>query len=413
MFGLRSPTIPIVVTGHVDHGKSTLIGRLLYETGSLPKEKIAEIKKISKSLGKDTELAFLTDQLKEERERNMTIDTTQIFFKTRARNYVIIDAPGHAELIKNMISGASQAQAAVLIIDIAEGVKDQTRRHASIIEMLGIKNVVVACNKMDLVSYDKKTFETVSAEISAFLKSLKIQPLCIIPVSAKDGDNIARRAASMGWYRGPTLIGALDALLPHPRSGRQTFRLPVQDVYKMGGEDIAVGRIASGEVSRGEEIVVHPAGSPVTVDKIKIFERDLVRARKGANIGLILRGAGGIKRGDVLATKGKGPLVSDSFRGRVFWMAEEPLLPGEEVVVRCASQEIPCRVMAIEHAIDSSTLKIVAENAGSLKQHEVGSVVFKAAHPVVTEAFSSVEELGRFTVERGENPQGAGIVTAD
>lgn len=230
---MRRETVKIVIVGHVDHGKSTLIGRLLLDTNSLPKERIAEIKKISKELGKDTELAFLTDQLKEERERGITIDTTQIFFKTRRKNFVIIDALGHLEFLKNMITGATQAEAAVLIIDAKEGIMEQTRRHLYIIQLIGIKQVIVVLNKMDLVKYNREIFNRIKQELSIFLEQMDIKTAIIIPISAKKNDNISRKSFRTNWFRGPRLLEALDSLKIEVQDIDKPLILPVQDVYKV------------------------------------------------------------------------------------------------------------------------------------------------------------------------------------
>ncbi|MFH1385226.1 MAG: GTP-binding protein, partial [Candidatus Omnitrophota bacterium] len=199
-------TLKFVIVGHVDHGKSTLIGRLLYDTNALSPEKIEEIRKTSADLGRETEFAYLLDHLEEERQQGITIDTTQVFFSTDKRRYVIIDAPGHVEFVKNMITGASQAEAAFLIVDVQQGVQEQTKRHAYILSLLGIKQVIVIINKLDLVDNDQKVFDAIQKQVRGFLNTLNIEALHYVPISAINGDNVAKRSDDIGWYDGPTVL---------------------------------------------------------------------------------------------------------------------------------------------------------------------------------------------------------------
>ena len=230
---MQKEKLKFVIVGHVDHGKSTLIGRLFFDTGSLPADKIAEIEKISKELGRDVEFAFMMDHLQEERDQGITIDTAQAFFHTDKRDYVIIDAPGHVEFTKNMITGASQAQAAILIVDAAEGVREQTRRHAYLLSMLGLTQVAVVINKMDLdsVRYSKQRFEQVVAELLEFCEPLGIKPMHIVPISAKQGENVAKKSTHMDWYIGPTVLELLDDFVVPSKPADKPMRFPIQDVY--------------------------------------------------------------------------------------------------------------------------------------------------------------------------------------
>jgi len=229
-------TLKFVIVGHVDHGKSTLIGRLLYDTGSISPDKIEEIKKTSSDLGRETEFAYLLDHLEEERQQGITIDTTQVFFKSDKREYVIIDAPGHVEFVKNMITGASQAEGALLIVDAEEGIKEQTRRHAYILSMLGLKNAVVVFNKMDLVGFDKQKFDMLKKNAQEMMKSINIEVSSCIPVSAKRGDNIVNISKDMAWYQGPTVLEALDRLekrvVKHDRSWYCRCRMYIRSIQK-------------------------------------------------------------------------------------------------------------------------------------------------------------------------------------
>ena len=258
--GTTRPQVRIVIVGHVDHGKSTLVGRLLHETGSLPEGKLEMLKAVSARRGMPFEWSFLLDALQTERDQGITIDTTQIRFRTRSRDVVLIDAPGHAEFLRNMITGASQADGAVLIIDALEGVRDQTRRHGYLLHLLGVKQVAVVVNKMDRVDFSAARFDEISDEISAHLIGLGVTPTAVIPISARDGDGVAERTPRIEWYDGPTVVEALDALEPARPLETLALRLPVQAIYKFDDRRIVAGRIESGSLAAGDEIVIMPAG---------------------------------------------------------------------------------------------------------------------------------------------------------
>lgn len=408
-------TLKIVIIGHVDHGKSTLIGRLLMDTDSIPEGKIEELERISEELGKDTELAYLVDQLKEEREQNITIDTTQIFFHTDKRNYVIIDAPGHVEFIKNMITGASLAEAAVLMCDVDEGVMEQTRRHAYLINMLGLDNIIVLFNKMDLVGYDEARYRAVKDELIGFLNTLGVTVSHTIPISAREGDNVVIRSSteskSMGWYDGPTLLEVLDSFTPEKDLTEHPLRFPVQDIYDMDGTDVIVGKVTSGTIKKGEEVTILPDKKHTKVKEIKVFMSDKESASEGENIGLVLDDPYQVKRGEVIVAKSDPVEPTDRFRASIFWMAQEPMLLNKKMTLRCATQEVECSAEKIERRLDSSTLEIIETDAKELRVNEAASVIFKTERPVVVEDFSVIEELGRFIIEQDYCLQGAGVVT--
>ncbi|HRK72236.1 MAG TPA: GTP-binding protein, partial [Micropepsaceae bacterium] len=252
--GMRD-LLRIVIVGHVDHGKSTLVGRIFYDTGSLPEGKFESIKAMSERRGMPFEWAFLMDAMQAERDQGITIDTSQIWFKSERRDYVIIDAPGHKEFLKNMITGASQADAAVLVIDAEEGVKEQSRRHGYLLHLLGVRQVAVVVNKMDLVGWSEKRFREVEAEYRAYLKGIGVEPAHVIPVSAREGANVAARAAEMPWYKGPSIVEALDGFNPVAPSKDLPLRFAVQDVYKFDERRIIAGRIESGTLKIGDRLV--------------------------------------------------------------------------------------------------------------------------------------------------------------
>jgi len=403
-------TLKFVIVGHVDHGKSTLIGRLLYDTNSLPEGKIEEIKSVCKELGKDLEFGYLMDHLQEEREQGVTIDTTQTFFKTKKRDYVIIDAPGHREFIKNMITGASQAEAAILIVDVNEGVQEQTKRHAYILGMLGLRQVIVAMNKMDLVGYEKGEFTAVKKGLLDFLSSIKIKPSYIIPISAKEGDNIAKKSGKIPWYRGVTVLEALNTFKSMGNSRNKALRFPVQDVYKFRDKKIIVGKVESGTLRKGDNILILPSGRETKVKSIEEYQKQSKKAEAGKSIGITTEDALSIERGNVIIHKDDSALITNKIKAHVFWMNKKPLHGGEKILFRCATQEVMCEVKKIIKVVDSSSFNLLGENVEKIKNMEVADIIIKTENPIVVENFNDVRELGRFILQRTDTCAG-GIIT--
>src|SRR6476661_2650265 len=259
----------IVFVGHVDHGKSTVIGRILEETGSLPEGKLEALRASCEAEGRPFEYAFVLDALAEEQQQNVTIDTTQIHFRTAKRGYVIIDAPGHEEFLKNMITGAASADAAVMVVAADEGAREQSRRHGQLLGLLGIRQVIVAVNKMDLASYAEARFREIEQEFSAFLKGLGLSARAFIPISARDGANIERKSDELAWFKGPTLLEAIDSFEEAPSSAQQPLRFPVQDVYRLGNQRIVAGRIESGTLRVGDQLLFSPRHKTARVATIE------------------------------------------------------------------------------------------------------------------------------------------------
>ncbi|UCB45918.1 MAG: GTP-binding protein [Spirochaetota bacterium] len=408
---MKRTAINIVFTGHVDHGKSTLIGRLLIDTDSLPESKIEEVTNVSKELGKEAELAYVTDYLKEEREQNITIDTTQIHFKTRKRDYIIIDAPGHIEFIKNMITGTSQAEAAVLIVDVNEGVLEQTRRHVYLLNLLGIEKIVVVINKMDLVGFIEKRYLEVKDEIMKFLDELSLKPLCVIPISAREGENITHKSRIMPWYRGPCFLKALDYIRPDKVTyDKLPLRFPVQDIYLVDGNRIIVGKVASGYLHKGQEVVVLPSGEMQRVESIKTFNKDKKKAETFESIGICLHNTASIERGSILSQRDDVPKLSNTFNATVFWMSETPWIDTKPHELQCSTQEVTCRLDSITKKMNSSTLELLNKDMDRLLRYEVGEVVIKTERPVLTESFDYRSEFGRFVVKDEGYVVGVGII---
>lgn len=403
--------LQFVIVGHVDHGKSTLIGRLFYDTQSLPEEKLAEITKASAQLGRPVEFGFVMDHLREERDQGITIDTSQAFFKSDKRKYVIIDAPGHVEFVKNMITGASQAEAAVLIVDATEGVQQQTRRHAYILSLLGIQQVVAVINKMDLVSYSKDTYESIKQDLWGILASLHLSPKFFIPISASQGDCVATKSTAMTWYTGPTVLESLDTLSKKISADEHPFMMPVQDVYKSGSKRIYVGRVAAGTVTAGMAVKCIPEGQATTVKSIEKFLEEPTRATAGESIGITTGDAIFAERGHIICTDGHEPHLTTTFQANVFWMSKQPFEIGERLTLRCSTQEVAATIEKIVRRIDSATLETIQTDAKKLKNLEVGEVVIVAEKPVSVTVFTDVEELGRFVLVRDNDVCAGGIVT--
>jgi len=408
--GTTRPQVRIVIVGHVDHGKSTLVGRLLHETGSLPEGKLEMLKAVSARRGMPFEWSFLLDALQTERDQGITIDTTQIRFRTNARDVVLIDAPGHAEFLRNMITGASQADGAVLIIDALEGVRDQTRRHGYLLHLLGIKQVVVVVNKMDRVDFAASRFTEISDEISAHLTGLGVNPAAIIPISARDGDGVKIHTPRIGWYRGPTVVEALDALEPARPLEALPLRLPVQAIYKFDDRRIVAGRIESGSLSAGDEIVIMPAGKIAKIKTVESWPVTPLTARQGAgrSVGITLDRELFVERGDVIAHVGQSPSDTRRLRARIFWLHDKPLAVGSAILVRLGTREARAVVVAIDKAVDPGELSSV-ENAAIGRNH-VGEIDISLAQPIAADAYANNPRLGRLVIELNGRIAGGGLV---
>src|SRR6266404_3386252 len=393
------PLVRIVIVGHVDHGKSTLIGRLLSETGSLPDGKLDELKAVSTRRGMPFEWSFLLDALQTERDQGITIDTSQIRFRTRSRDVVLIDAPGHAEFLRNMITGASQADGAVLIIDALEGVRDQTRRHGYLLHLLGIKQVAVVVNKMDRVDFAASRFNEISDEISAHLTGLGVTPTAVIPISARDGDGVSEHTPRIAWYHGPSVVEALDALEPARPLEQLALRLPVQAIYKFDDRRIVAGRIESGSLSAGDEIVIMPAGKIAKIRSVEGWPATPVKGRQtaGRSVGVTLDRELFIERGDVIAHVGTSPRDTRRIRARIFWLHDKALTTGASILVRLGTRETRATVVAIEKAVDPGELSSVETK--SIARNHVGEIDIALAHPLAADPYTDNPRTGRLVIE--------------
>jgi bifunctional enzyme CysN/CysC len=394
------PTLRVVFVGHVDHGKSTLIGRILHDTGSLPEGKIEQIKKACAAEGMGFEFAFLLDALLEEQKQNVTIDTTEIPFRTPRRQYAIIDAPGHKEFLKNMITGASRADAAILVISADEGVREQSRRHAYLLSMLGIKHLIVVVNKMDLVDYSEKRFREIEQEYRKFLRELGLDARTFIPASAREGENVARASMKMKWYCAASVLEALDLLEPQERDVDLPLRFCVQDVYRFDGRRIIAGRIETGTLKLGDQLVFSPANKSSVVATIERWnaQENNGPAVAGDSIGITLSEQIFVERGYVASRENETPIEANRFHADLFWIVREPLRIGHLYSLRLATQDVKCEVVSIERVMDSSTLQTKSDGREQLERNEIGRLTIQTRGPLVIDNHDRIPNLGRFVI---------------
>lgn len=404
----------IVMVGHVDHGKSTVIGRLLYDTKALPEGTVDKVKRIAQETGKPFEYAYLLDAFEEEQKQGITIDTTQLKFHTASREYVIIDAPGHKEFLKNMISGASDAEVAFLIVDAARGVEEQTKRHAYILRLLGIRKIYVLINKMDLVDYQQTRFTAVKAEVSAFLETLQLQAAGFIPVSAYYGENLLQHSVKMPWYTGKSFITTLDSIQAKPTAENQPLRLPIQDVFKFDQRRIIAGRIEAGALQVDNQIKLYPSGRETVVTEFAHWApRDAkVDASVGQSVGIQLQDEFFNQRGEIITRSSdtQQPTVANVVQTNLFWMGQAPLVAGKNYKLKIATQQVIARVLKILKVTDSSTLA-TREDATKVQLNDVAEVVFQTETPLVYDLFTQQQVTGRFVVVDGYDVAGGGTIT--
>ena len=404
--------LKIVFVGHVDHGKSTIIGRLLYETKSLPQGIIDKVQRIADETGKNFEYAYLLDAFAEERQQGITIDMTQIQFSTEKRDYLIIDAPGHKEFLKNMISGAANANAAFLVIDAATGVQEQSRRHAYLLSLLGISKIYVIVNKMDLVNYSEQRFNEVVTEMKKFLEPLNVNPKKFIPISGFVGDNVTSKSAKLSWYNGETLINTLDLIENDENIKNQSLRFPIQDVYKFDDRRIIAGRIESGQLKVGDKIKIYPEGRETKITEIAYWlEKDKKNnAVAGESVGIIVEDEFFNKRGEIITkVEDKSPNISNRLRASVFWLGKNSLTIGKKYKLKLATTEIEAEVEKILRVVDASTLES-NDSAQKLKINDIGEIIFKLKKKLAFDNFGDYQATGRFVLVDGYDVSGGGII---
>ncbi len=404
----------IVIVGHVDHGKCTIIGRLLADTDSIPMGKLEQIKDTCRRNSKPFEYAFLLDALKEEQAQGITIDSARCFFKTAKRNYILIDAPGHIEFLKNMVTGAARAEAALLVIDASEGVQENTKRHGYMLSMLGIKQVAILINKMDLVGYDEKIYQKIVQEFKEFLNKIKIDPAFFIPVSGMKGDNIVKPSKKTKWYQGPSVLDVLDGFRALKLPDDLPFRMSVQGVYKftMFGDNrrIIAGTIESGKIRVGDEVIFYPSGKRSVVKSIEAFNKEKPKmAKAGEATGFTLKEQIFIKRGEIATRQEQlKPKVTSRIKVNLFWLGKEPLEKGKEYFLKLGTAKVGVAVERIVRVIDASTLQVTKKER--VDRNDVAECILKLEREIAFDLANEIIENSRFVIVDQYNIAGGGII---
>jgi elongation factor 1-alpha len=413
----KKPHLNLVFIGHVDHGKSTTVGRILYDTGALSDVDLRKLKEEAAKVGKATfEFAFAMDRLKEERERGLTIDIAHKDFQTQKIYFTIIDAPGHRDFVKNMITGTSQADAAVLIVSVKEGVQTQTREHAFLAKTLGVKQLIIGLNKMDAVNYDRVKFEEVKKDVTNLLKNIgyKIEDVPMVPISAYMGDNIAKKSDKTPWYSGPTLLEAIDSLKVPEKPTTKPLRLPIQDVYTITGVGtVPVGRVETGILKVNDKVIIMPANVTGEVKSIEMHHVQMPQAEPGDNVGFNLKGVekNAIRRGDVLGLPSNPPTVAEEFTAQIVVLNHPTAITvGYQPVLHCHTAQVACSVTEITKKIDPKTGQTVAEKPDFIKTGDVAIIKFKPTKPMAIEKASEFPQLGRFAIRDMGQTVAAGMV---
>ncbi|MEM4034811.1 MAG: translation elongation factor EF-1 subunit alpha [Candidatus Micrarchaeaceae archaeon] len=416
-FMAEKPHMNLIFIGHIDHGKSTTVGRLLYETGAVNEQELRKLKDEEAKYNQATlEFAYVTDELKEERERGMTIDIAEREFRTPKYYFTVIDAPGHRDFVKNMITGTSQADAAVLVVSATEGIQPQTREHAYLAKVLGISQMVIGINKMDAVGYDRIKFDDVKTQVSTLLKSIgyDVSKMLFVPYSALQGDNVAKPSDKMTWYSGPTLLQALDTFVLPQKPLDKPLRLPLQDVYSVSGfGTVPVGRVETGVMKPGDLIIIMPPGIKTDVKSIEMHHQALQQAEPGDNIGFNIKGVEkkDLKRGDVVGPVSSPPTVADEFTAQIVVMNHPTAIaPGYTPVFHIHTAQVACTISEIVEKKDPKTGQTLQKNPEFIKNGDVAIVKVKPTKPTVIEKYSDFPQLGRFAVRDMGRTVAAGIV---
>ena len=411
------PHVNLVFIGHVDHGKSTLVGRLLYDTGALSEQDYRKLQAEAEAKGKGTfAFAYVMDNLKEERERGVTIDVAYKKFTGKKNEFTIIDAPGHKDFVKNMITGTSQADAAVLVVAAKEGVMPQTKEHAFLAQVMGLKQIIIGVNKMDEVNYDEAKFKEIEDSVKKLLTGMgyKEENFTIIPISAWEGDNVAKKSEKMGWYTGPVLVEKLDTIVPPTPPTDKPLRLPVQDVYNIKGVGcVPVGRVETGIVKPGDKIVVMPSGVSGEVKSVEAHHEQLPQAIPGDNVGFNVRGLSktDVRRGDVIGHPDNPPTVAKEFEARIVVLNHPTAISvGYTPVFHLHTAQLSCTVTEIKQKLDPKTGAVLEENPKFLKTGDAATVKITPLTPVCCEAYKEFPQLGRFAIRDMGQTVAAGMI---
>ncbi|MEM4347666.1 MAG: translation elongation factor EF-1 subunit alpha [Candidatus Altiarchaeota archaeon] len=414
---VEKPHINLVFIGHVDHGKSTLVGRLLYELGEVSEQTIKKYKEEAEKLGKGTfEFAWVMDALKEERERGLTIDIAHRKFQTQKNYFTIIDAPGHRDFVKNMITGTSQADAAVLVCSAKEGVQPQTKEHSFLAKTLGVNQFIVAVNKMDAVNYSEEKYNAVVSELKKLLGSIgyKTEQIPFVPVSAYKGDNLKTKSENMKWYKGETFLATLDALKPPEKLIDKPLRLPIQDVYTITGVGtVPVGRVETGVMKPGQKVVFMPSKVEGEVKTIEMHHESLSQAVPGDNIGFNVRGISknDVKKGDVVGTPDSIPTVAEEFTAQIVVLQHPTAITvGYTPVLHVHTAQVACTFTELIKKVDPRTGQAIEEKPQFLKTGDVAIVKLKPTKLLCIEPAKNFPQLGRFAIRDMGQTIAAGMV---
>ncbi|RLJ06478.1 MAG: translation elongation factor EF-1 subunit alpha [Candidatus Aenigmatarchaeota archaeon] len=414
----EKPHINIITAGHVDHGKSTLIGRLLYDSGSIPEAELRKLREKAKELKKETfEFAFIMDSLKEERERGLTIDLMYKPIITDKYYFTVIDCPGHRDFIKNMITGASQADAAILVVSAKDGVQEQTKEHLYLARVLGINQLIVAINKMDTVDYSESKFNEVKEQVSKLLQTVgyKVEKIPFVPVSAYEGDNVVKKSDNLSWYKGTPLLETMDTVIEPPEKPiDKPLRLPIQDVYTITGVGtVPVGRVETGVLKQNDKVIFMPSNVTGEVKSIEMHHKQIDKAEPGDNIGFNIRGVSRqqIKRGDVVGHPDNPPTVVKEFTAQIIVLQHPTVITkGYTPVFHAHTAHIACRITELVKKIDPKTGATVQENPDMLKSGDAAVIKCEPTQPMVLEKQSDFPQLAKFAIRDMGKTIAAGIV---
>ena len=419
---MQDELLNIVTVGHVDHGKSTVIGRMLADTDALPQGKLETIRENCRRNSKPFEYAFLLDALHNEQDQGITIDTARCFFQSKKRRYIIIDAPGHIEFLKNMVTGASRAEAALMVIDASRGVEENTRRHGYFLSMLGIRQVAVLVNKMDLVDFREEVFTAVRKEFTAFLSRINITPAAFIPVSGITGDNIALPGEHMPWYCGKTVLQQMDSFQPIAVPENRPLRLPVQGVYKFteNGDErrIIAGTVEAGVLRPGDEITFLPSGKKTRVKSLEVFSAPTPAFfSAGQAAGFTMEQEIFVRRGELAVhalTDGRSenapPCVGVRLKTNLFWLGKEPLTLGKMYYFKCSTAKVGMRVVEITRVMNADSLS--CDKRSYVNKNEVAEAIVRLERPLAFDTMEvGIDATGRFVIVDGYEIAGGGIIT--
>jgi elongation factor 1-alpha len=411
------PHLNLVTIGHVDAGKSTLVGRLLYEHGEISEQVMKKNREEAEKIGKATfEFAWVMDNLKEERERGVTIDVAHKRFQTDKYYFTIIDAPGHRDFVKNMITGTSQADAAVLVVTATEGVMPQTKEHAFLAKTLGVKQIIIAINKMDACNYDEAKYNQVKEDVTKLLKSIGYKPdqIPFLAVSAFKGDNVMKKSENTPWYKGSTLIEALDNLTIPDKLTDKPLRLPIQDVYTItGAGTVPVGRVETGTLKPGQKVVFMPMNVVGEIKSIEMHHEQAPEAGPGDNIGFNVRGIGkkDVRRGDVCGDPANPPTVAEEFKAQIIVLNHPSVIaPGYTPVFHCHTAQVACTVTGIDKKLNPATGAVLEENPDFIKTGDAAIITVRPTTPMCVEKASDFPPLGRFAIRDMGQTVAAGMI---